>query len=96
MGCHSLLQGIFQPRNRTQVSHIAGRFFTVCAPREALCIQLMCIQPQLKIKNKIQRKGPPPVSQVRGDMNTPFLKSQPPPGRQGSRTLPLEPTAELR
>ena len=25
--CHALLQGISQPRNPTQVSHIAGRFF---------------------------------------------------------------------
>ena len=29
-------RGSSQPRNRTQVSHIAGRFFTVWAPREAL------------------------------------------------------------
>ena len=26
--CHSLLQGTFQPRDQTQVSRIAGRFFT--------------------------------------------------------------------
>ena len=26
VGCHALLQGIFQPRNQTQVSCIAGRF----------------------------------------------------------------------
>ena len=30
-----LLQGIFQPRDWTQVSHIAGGFFTVWATREA-------------------------------------------------------------
>ena len=29
VGSHSLLQGIFRPRDRTQVSHIAGRFFTI-------------------------------------------------------------------
>ena len=32
VGCHALLQGIFptsQPRDQTQVSHIAGGFFTV-------------------------------------------------------------------
>ena len=29
VGCHALLQGIFQPRNQTQVSHIAGGFFTI-------------------------------------------------------------------
>ena len=28
VGCHGLLQGSSQPRDRTQVSHIAGRFFT--------------------------------------------------------------------
>ena len=31
--CHSLLQRIFPPRNRTQVSHIVGRFFTRWATR---------------------------------------------------------------
>ena len=36
VGCHSLLQGIFsQPRDWTWVSHIAGRFFTIWAAREA-------------------------------------------------------------
>ena len=35
-GCHALLQGIFQPRDRTQVSCIAGRFFTIWATREDL------------------------------------------------------------
>ena len=34
VGSHSLLQGIFQPRNGTQVSHIASRFFTRWAIRE--------------------------------------------------------------
>ena len=29
VGCHALLQGISPSRDRTQVSHIAGRFFTV-------------------------------------------------------------------
>ena len=32
MGCHALLQGILRPRDQTQVSHNAGRFFTVWAP----------------------------------------------------------------
>ena len=35
VSCHDLLQGIFQPRDQTQVSHIAGRFFTAWATREA-------------------------------------------------------------
>ena len=29
-------RGPSQPRDRTRVSHIAGRFFTICAAREAL------------------------------------------------------------
>ena len=34
-GCHTLLQGILpNPRNQTQVSRIANRFFTVWANRE--------------------------------------------------------------
>ena len=36
VGCHALLQGSFQPRGRTQVSHIAGRFFTIWVTREVL------------------------------------------------------------
>ena len=35
VGSLSLFQGVFQPKDRTQVSHIAGRFFTSCATREA-------------------------------------------------------------
>ena len=35
VGFHALLRGSFQPRNRTQVFHIAGRFFTIWASREA-------------------------------------------------------------
>ena len=29
MGCHALLWGSSKPRDRTQVSGIAGRFFTI-------------------------------------------------------------------
>ena len=36
VGSLSLLQGSSQPRDRTQVSHIAGRFFTSWATREGL------------------------------------------------------------
>ena len=35
VGSCSLLQGIFPPRDRTQVSHTAGGFFTSWATREA-------------------------------------------------------------
>ena len=38
VGCHALLQGSSQPRDRTQVSRVAGRRFTVRATREALCV----------------------------------------------------------
>ena len=31
VGCHTLLQGSSQPRDRTQVSCISGRFFTIWA-----------------------------------------------------------------
>ena len=34
-GCHALFQGSSQPRDRTQVSCIAGRFFIVWATRQA-------------------------------------------------------------
>ena len=36
VGSHSLLQGIFQPRDQTQVSHIAGRFLSSWATRDVL------------------------------------------------------------
>ena len=36
MGCHFLLQGSSWPRDRTQVSRIAGRHFTIWATREVL------------------------------------------------------------
>ena len=40
VGSHSLLQGIFPPRDRTWVSRIAGRFFTVWATRKSLgCVK---------------------------------------------------------
>ena len=38
VGCHALLQGIFPPRDQTQVSCIVGRFFADWATREALMI----------------------------------------------------------
>ena len=35
VGCHFLLQGTSLPRDRTQVSHIVNRCFTIWATREA-------------------------------------------------------------
>ena len=40
VGCHCLLQGIFPTRDRTRISCIAGRCFTVWATRKA---QYVCI-----------------------------------------------------
>ena len=36
VGCHFLVQGTFWPRDRTQVSHIVDRHFTVWATREVM------------------------------------------------------------
>ena len=36
VGCCFLLQRIFWPRDQTQISHIVGRRFTVCATRDVL------------------------------------------------------------
>ena len=38
VGCYSLLRGIFPPRDWTQVSHIAGWFFTVWATGDTLAL----------------------------------------------------------
>ena len=38
VGCHSLLQRIFQHRDQTHILHIAGRLFTIWAMREAKCL----------------------------------------------------------
>ena len=43
VGSHSLLQGIFLTQDLTQVSHIAGRFLTVWATREALMDLCVCV-----------------------------------------------------
>lgn len=41
--CHFLLQGSSRSRNQTWVSHIAGRFFTVWATREAATFEVELI-----------------------------------------------------
>ena len=38
VGHHALLEEIFRPRDQTQVSHIAGGFFSICATRDCVCI----------------------------------------------------------
>ena len=42
VGSHFLLQGILPPRDRTQVSHTAGRLFTIWATREAHTLAKQC------------------------------------------------------
>ena len=37
VGCHTSFRGYSQPRDWTQVSHIAGRFFTIWATRPSIC-----------------------------------------------------------
>ena len=44
VGSHFLLQGIFPTRDPTRVSCIAGRFFTIWATREALCIRDLILE----------------------------------------------------
>ena len=46
VGCHFLLQGIFPPRDQTQDSCIAGRFFNICANREIHNLHLTQFQDQ--------------------------------------------------
>ena len=44
MGHHALLRGIFPTRDQTQVSHIAGGFFTIRASKEALLHTSKCLK----------------------------------------------------
>ena len=43
VGRHSLLRGSSQPRDRSRVSHFAGKFFTSWAPREAQGLRVSLI-----------------------------------------------------
>ena len=40
LGCHFLLQGIFPTQGWSQVSYIAGRFFTIWHTRKGICLTL--------------------------------------------------------
>ena len=53
-------RGSSQPRGWTQVSHIAGRFFTICATREAK-LRMLLVNFR---KNKSTRKLPSPGVQI--------------------------------
>ena len=44
VGSLSLLQGIFPTRDQTQVSHIAGRLFTIWATREVQIYSLIGVK----------------------------------------------------
>ena len=57
IGSHSFLQGLFQPRDQTQVSCIAGRFFTIWAIAKSL---------QLCPTLCDSRDGSPPGSPISG------------------------------
>ena len=46
VGCSALLQRIFQTQGLTQVSHIAGGFFTIWTTREALVEMYIHIEEQ--------------------------------------------------
>ena len=55
MGCHALPQGILPTRGLNPVSHIAGRFFTIWATREAhphIHVYIMLVH-RVKLKWKI-------------------------------------------
>ena len=47
VGCHFLLLVIFLTRDRTWVSCIAGRFFTIWATREALMVSISPTKPMI-------------------------------------------------
>ena len=58
VGCHFLLQGIFQPRDWSRVTSIAGRFFTVWATREAQKVSYRWENSELnKIKCNLLHRG---------------------------------------
>ena len=46
VGCHALSRGSSQPRDGSQVSSIAGGFFTIWATRESLVISLLITKGQ--------------------------------------------------
>ena len=50
VGCHFLLQGISQPRYRTQVSHTVDRRFTIWATREVLWCGKGGVNPDLWLR----------------------------------------------
>ena len=49
VSCHALLKGIFPPKDRTPVSHIAGRLFTIWATREALLL----LEPNFVLRDNV-------------------------------------------
>ena len=48
-------KGSSQPRDQTQVSHIADRFFTVWATREALKGLILVFYPQAGVELRVER-----------------------------------------
>ena len=56
VGCHALLQGIFPNPDRTQASHIAGRFFTIRAIREGIRFRLNGLKKKKILLPVLQRQ----------------------------------------
>ena len=72
MGCHALLQGIFQPRDGTQVFHIsciAGGFFMIRqqGSPQTSNVSVLCLATQLCLTLCNPMNSSPPGSFVCGD-----------------------------
>ena len=59
VGCHTSPRGSSQPRDQTQVSPIAGRFFTIWATREAPGPFKNWLFPDGVLKNTLQKVQKP-------------------------------------
>ena len=57
VGCHFLLQGSSRPRDRTWVSRIVGRCFTIWATREAPILSYTLVSPWAVLRVRSQHLG---------------------------------------
>ena len=71
----SFSRGSSRPRDRTQVSRIAGRRFTLWATREALLSVRFQFLPPASIKNSFQMRLLSQASVMKGQVISPFLAS---------------------
>ena len=67
MGCHFLLQRIFQPKDWTWVSCTKGRFFTIWATREAPLLPLKNFK--LRVERLKKKKKTNPLEKENGRSN---------------------------